>query len=341
LIEQNFITANGILQHFRRRNGGERKALFIHGNGSDSVFWEEVMEAMPEEFTCFAPDLRGYGYTEAIPADATKSFGDFVEDLLGLLDRLEIDGYILFGHSLGGGIAWELLLKDYGRIEDIVLVNPASPFGFGGTKNLSGELTYPDGSGSGAGVVNPEFAKLLKESYRGTDLPTAPLNVMNAFYWEPPFIPARFEELLEGLLRMRVGNEFYPGDFQASENFPFAKPGKKGQINAASPLSKRDILQRLKSIPEKPPILWLRGAKDKIVSDESMFDPFVLGKMGLIPNYPGEEEGIPQPMVSQTRYALQEMEVNFEEVVFEDCGHSPYIEGFDRFMKLIQKRYHG
>lgn len=338
MIEQTYITANGIRQHLRKRNGGEKVAVFIHGNGSDSVFWEEVMEGMPEAYTCYAPDLRGYGYTEAVPANAAKSFGDFVDDITALIDRLEVEEYVVFGHSLGGGIIWELLLRDQARIQDIIQVNPASPFGFGGTKGKEGTLTCPDGAGSGAGVVNPDFARLLKEEYRGTENPSAPLNVMNAFYWEPPFVPERLDDLLEGLLRMRVGEDFYPGDFSPSENFPFTKPGSKGQINAASPLSKSGILEKLKSLPEGLKLLWVRGGKDKIVSDQSMFDTAVLGKMGLIPDYPGEETCPPQPMVEQTRYILQAMNADFEEVVFEDSGHSPYLEEYHRFMKLIAKR---
>ncbi|RMD50455.1 MAG: alpha/beta hydrolase, partial [Candidatus Thermofonsia bacterium] len=37
--------------------------VFIHGNFSAATFWEEMMLAMPEDYFCIAPDLRGYGDT--------------------------------------------------------------------------------------------------------------------------------------------------------------------------------------------------------------------------------------------------------------------------------------
>ncbi|MCZ4409636.1 alpha/beta hydrolase [Cryomorphaceae bacterium 1068] len=335
MIEQVYISANGIKQHLRRRNGGDEVILFIHGNGSDSVFWEELMDAMPDRYTCIAPDLRGFGLTEAVPAKAEKSFGDFVDDLLALIDREKIEKYTIISHSLGGGISWEMVLRDSQRIQKMVLVNPASPFGFGATSNVEGGLTYPDGAGSGAGVINPDFVELLQKKERGTGNPSAPLNVMNSFYWEPPFVPERVNDLLEGLLRMRVGEEFYPGDHSPSESFPFSKPGDKGQINCASPLSKTGILNQLSEVTQKPETLWIRGGKDKIVSDESLFDTAVLGKLGLIPNYPGADQCAPQPMVSQTRNALEKAGFNYREEVMEECGHSPYIEDLDGFMKIL------
>jgi pimeloyl-ACP methyl ester carboxylesterase len=340
MIEKTFIEANGLRHHLRMKRGGDKTILFIHGNGSDSIFWEQLMETMPSEYTCIAPDLRGYGLTEAVPADATKSYGDFVDDLLGIIDHLQVKKYSVVNHSLGGGISWELLIADASRIEKMVFVNPASPFGFGGTKNTQGDLTLPEGEGSGGGVVNPEFAELVKAGERGTENPSAPANVMNAFYWEPPFVPSNFDDLLDGLLRMQVGENFYPGDHSPSSNFPFTKPGKKGQINCASPVSKIRILDKLKAITHKPKVLWVRGGKDKIVSDESLFDTAVLGKMNLIPNYPGEEVFPPQPMVTQTRFALEEMGVDYTEIVMENSGHSPYVEEPEKFYTHLENFLH-
>jgi pimeloyl-ACP methyl ester carboxylesterase len=56
----------------------------------------------------------------------------------------------------------------------------------------------------------------------------------------------------------------------------------------------------------KPPILWVRGSDDMIVSDNSMFDFGTLGKMDLVPGWPGDDVFPPQPMVSQTRAVLEQ-----------------------------------
>lgn len=326
------------MQHLLVTGSGREVVLFVHGNGSDSVFWKSLMRKLPDNFTSLAPDLRGYGKTQAEPADAKKSFGSYVDDLTALLDDLNIEDYHFVGHSLGGGIGWELLLKDFRRIKSLTFVNPASPFGFGGTKDDKGSLTFPDGAGSGAGVVNPDFVKLLKQQDRSDAHPSSPRNVMNQFYWAPPFVPEDIEELLDGLLRMKIGDEFYPGDAVTSKNFPFSAPGNKGQLNAAAPTTKTDILQKLTALKTKPDILWVRGAKDQIVSDNSLFDIAVHGAAGIIPGWPGKEICPPQPMVAQTRYALEAYKAhggNYREVVMENSAHSPYIEEPKVFNELF------
>src|SRR5690554_423629 len=289
MIESSYISANSIRHHLLVTGSGDETILFVHGNGSDSVFWKSLMRSLPKKYTALAPDLRGFGKTEAVPCDATKSFGSFVSDLTGLLNELNIEKYHFVGHSLGGGIGWELLLSDHNRLKSLTLINPASPFGFGGTKDEKGSLTFEDGAGSGSGGINPDFVKLLKEKDKTVDHPSSPRNVMNSFYWSPPFVPEEIDELIDGLLRMQTGDKFYPGDSIPSQNFPFSAPGKWGQINAAAPLSKVGILDKLIELKNKPPILWIRGSKDQIVSDHSLFDTAVQGSMGLIPGWPGVE----------------------------------------------------
>lgn len=135
---------------------------------------------------------------------------------------------------------------------------------------------------------------------------------------------------------MKIGDDRYPGDFVSSEHYPFVAPGKYGPINAASPKYNRDIPQLIIQAPHKPAVLWVRGSDDMIVSDESMFDLATLGKMGLVPNYPGEEVCPPQPMVAQTRRVLEQYAENggrFSEVVIQDAGHTPFIEKPEEFMK--------
>jgi pimeloyl-ACP methyl ester carboxylesterase len=309
--------------------------LFIHGNASSATYWEAVMLALPAGYRGIAPDLRGYGGADpSQKIDATRGAGDWADDAIALLDTLGLDRVHLAGHSLGGGVIWRLLMDHPARFRSVTVVNPNSPFGFGGTKDLQGTPCAPDFAGSGGGTVNAEFPKLMAAGDRSTDNPQAsPRVVMNSFYWKPPFVPEREEDLLSSLLSEHVGADAYPGDFVPSENWPNVAPGKFGPINALSPKYLKSI-EHLYAADPKPAILWVRGSDDQIVSDSSFFDFGTLGSLDLVPGWPGMETYPPQPMVGQTRAVLEAYAAAggaYQEVVIEDTGHTPYIERPDAF----------
>jgi pimeloyl-ACP methyl ester carboxylesterase len=315
--------------------------LFIHGNASSATYWEEIMLKLPEGFRGIAPDLRGYGDTEDKLIDATRGMSDWMDDMVYLLDELKVDRMHLVGHSMGGTIVFGLIGALGGRILSGTVVNPGSIYGFGGSKGVNGKPCYDDFAGSGGGVVNPEFPKLMAAGDRSTDNPQAsPRVVMNSFYWKPPFKPAREEDLLSSLMTEKVGEQKYPGDFVTSANWPNVAPGKFGPINALSPKYVGDSVEKFVGAEHKPFILWVRGDSDMIVSDNSFFDFGTLGKLGYVPGWPGEDVYPPQPMVSQTRYVLDQYKANggsYEEVVITDTGHTPYVEKPDEFMAAFTK----
>ncbi len=321
---------------------GDEKAvpvLFIHGNASSATYWEEIMLKLPREYRGIAPDLRGYGDTEDKLIDATRGYGDWVDDVMGLAQALKLDRYHVVGHSLGGAMIFSWIPAARGNILSAVLVDPGSPYGFGGTKDVNGTPCYPDFAGSGGGVVNPDFPKLIAAKDRSTDNPQAsPRVVMNAFYWKPPFKPAREEDLLSSLLTEKIGPDKYPGDLVPSPNWPNVAPGKWGPINASSPKYVGDTVKRFVATDGKPPILWVRGSDDQIVSDNSFFDLGTLGKLGLVPGWPGGAVYPPQPMVSQTRSVLDQYKTQggaYWEKVIPGTGHSPYIEKPDVFTAML------
>jgi pimeloyl-ACP methyl ester carboxylesterase len=312
--------------------------VFVHGNASSATFWEETMLALPPAYRGIAYDQRGYGGADpAVKIDATRGMGDFADDAVRLLDSLNIARAHFVGHSLGGSVVFEILMTHADRVLTATLAATGSPYGFGGSKGLHGELTNPDGAGSGGGIVNPTFTRLMKEGYRGTEDPASPRIVMNSFYWKPPFVPAREEDLLTSLLSQHVGDQEYPGDMKASPHWPNVAPGIYGPANALSPLYAGDV-RRLYAINPKPRILWIRGADDQIVGDNSLFDMGTLGALGAVPGWPGAQIYPPQPMVSQTRAVLEEYTRSgghYEEIVFADCGHTPYIEKPDAFNQAL------
>ncbi len=308
--------------------------LFIHGNASSATFWEETMLALPSGYRAIAPDLRGYGDADrAAKIDATRGLRDLGDDAIALLDYLGIDKAHIAGHSLGGAVIWNLLIDYPDRFLTATLAAPGSPFGFGGTKDLEGTPHWADFAGSGGGIVNAQFTQMMADDERGADSPSAPRNVMNTFYWKPPFKSAREEELLSSLNSEHIGAQEYPGDFVASSNWPGVAAGVWGPANALSPQYVGDV-SALYRINPKPPILWIRGDSDQIVADQSLFDFGFLGTLGAIPGYPGADIYPPQPMVGQTRAVLEKYAAaggTYTELVFAECGHTPYLEKPDEF----------
>jgi hypothetical protein len=92
-------------------------------------------------------------------------------------------------------------------------------------------------------------------------------------------------------------------------------------------------------VEPKPPVLWLRGADDVIVSDTSLYDLAYLGSLGAIPGWPGEQTWPPQPMVAQTRSVLRGYAAaggRFREVVIDDAGHGPHLDQPERFLAELR-----
>ena len=313
--------------------------VLIHGNCSSSGFWVPLIDRLGERHRVIAPDFRGYGDSEAAPIDATRGVRDFSDDLHALLAALHIDTPVtLVGWSVGGGVAMQFAIDHPRQVAGIVLENPMSPFGFGGTRDAAGTPNHPDFAGSGGGTASPDFVRLLAAKDRGSDGPTSPRNVMNTGYYKPPFRvePAQEERYLDALLSTRTGPGFYPGDLTPSPHWPTVAPGTRGMNNAISP--KYLDLSAFAAIEPRPPVLWIRGADDVIVSDASLFDLGHLGKLGLVPGWPGDDVFPPQPMVGQTRAVLEAYRARggrYDELVLGECGHSPHIERAAAFLAAL------
>lgn len=310
--------------------------VFIHGNFSAATYWEETMLALPAGFRGIAPDLRGYGDSEDKLVDGKRGMRDWADDLKALSDALGPKPAHLVGWSLGGGVILQFALDHPQLVASLTLVCPVSPYGFGGTKGLDGTPCYADFAGSGGGTVNPEFVQRIQAQDRSADNPNSPRNVINTFYYKAGFKAKREEEFLSAALLERIGTDRYPGDLTPSANWPNVAPGQWGPINAGSP--KYGHLAGIVDLAPKPPILWIRGDSDQIVSDNSFFDFGTLGKLGFVPGWPGDDVFPPQPMVSQTRAVLEQYQAkggSFKEVVVADAAHSPHIEKPAEFMAAL------
>jgi len=97
---------NGITMEYFEEGEGT-PVLLLHGFPEHPFSWRNQVPAVVEAgFRVIVPSQRGYGGTDA-PADAqTYSVKNLVADLTGLLDALELDKAVFFGHDWGSMPAW-------------------------------------------------------------------------------------------------------------------------------------------------------------------------------------------------------------------------------------------
>jgi 3-oxoadipate enol-lactonase len=162
------ITANGIKLNVNvsghARNGPT--LVFLHYWGGSSRTWNQVIEALPRAFRTVTPDLRGWGDSEA-PADG-YALNDFVDDTLQMLAALDVDDYVLVGHSMGGKIAQLLASRRPAGLKGLVLVapSPAVPLAMPAQARSVMENAYDTRESVGMAIDHMLTAKPLSTTVR-------------------------------------------------------------------------------------------------------------------------------------------------------------------------------
>nr|GME00600.1 bifunctional epoxide hydrolase 2-like [Ipomoea batatas] len=100
--------------------------LFLHGFPELWYTWRHQMLYLASKgYRAIAPDLRGYGDTDAPPSADTYSVLHIVGDVVALLDALQLPQVFLVGHDWGAIIAWQLCMFRPDRIKALVNMSVA------------------------------------------------------------------------------------------------------------------------------------------------------------------------------------------------------------------------
>jgi pimeloyl-ACP methyl ester carboxylesterase len=116
-----FRTIHGYRRAFRRCGSGP-VLLLLHGIGDSSEAWLPLLPALAERYTVIAPDLLGHGQSDKPRAD--YSAAAYANGMRDLLDVLGVEQATIVGHSLGGGVAAQMVYQYPQRCERLVLIAP-------------------------------------------------------------------------------------------------------------------------------------------------------------------------------------------------------------------------
>lgn len=104
--QSDFIQIRGLRYHIRRWGRPGAPLLFmLHGWMDVSASFQFVVDKLAQDWHVIAPDWRGFGLTQRVPADVYW-FPDYLADLDAILRHYAgVDPVNLLGHSMGGYVA--------------------------------------------------------------------------------------------------------------------------------------------------------------------------------------------------------------------------------------------
>ncbi|WP_346292272.1 alpha/beta hydrolase [Sphaerothrix gracilis] len=103
--------------------GSGTPILCLHGHPGSGQSMSVFTGHLSQRFQTLAPDLRGYGTSQARQPFA---MADHLSDLVELLDQQQIERCWILGWSLGGILAMELALTYPERVQGLILIATAA-----------------------------------------------------------------------------------------------------------------------------------------------------------------------------------------------------------------------
>jgi pimeloyl-ACP methyl ester carboxylesterase len=124
-VTHRHVDCGGVRLHVAEAGAGP-PLLLLHGWPQHWWCWRRVIGELARTHRVLAPDLRGFGWSEAPGRGYEPEV--FAADLLALLDVLELDKVRLIGHDWGGLASFILCLRHPERVHRYLALNIIHPW---------------------------------------------------------------------------------------------------------------------------------------------------------------------------------------------------------------------
>ncbi|MBA2937300.1 alpha/beta hydrolase [Paenibacillus sp. CGMCC 1.16610] len=117
---------------------GSKTIVFLHGWPFSHDQFEYQFDVLPSlGFRCIGIDWRGFGKSDRPYSGYTLE--RLADDIRIVVDTLQLQNFVLAGHSTGGAIAIKYVVRyNGGGVSKLVLIDAAAPRGF--TKETAAQL---------------------------------------------------------------------------------------------------------------------------------------------------------------------------------------------------------
>lgn len=107
------------IEHFFVEKGTGKAMVLLHGNGADSDYFKGQIDAFAGLYHVYALDTRGHGRTPR--GEMPFTIRQFADDLLGFMDRRQIEKAHLLGFSDGANTAMVFAIRHPERVDRLIL----------------------------------------------------------------------------------------------------------------------------------------------------------------------------------------------------------------------------
>ena len=111
-----FVNVNG-LRLYTEVTGNGRPLLLVHGNGEDHTIFDEAVQYLKDDYTCYAVDSRCHGKSDH---SEELHYQDMADDIISLIEELKLEDVIYYGFS-DGGIIGVLAASKCEKITDLII----------------------------------------------------------------------------------------------------------------------------------------------------------------------------------------------------------------------------
>lgn len=116
--------SQGRLHVVDSRTGAGVPLFFIHGNGANLTQWDAQLRHFAKSRRVVAMDLRGMGRSD-VPVNGDYALAAMVEDIHTVANTLNIDQFVLVGHSYGGAVVTAYAAAHPERVAGVVYADAA------------------------------------------------------------------------------------------------------------------------------------------------------------------------------------------------------------------------
>ncbi len=262
-----FIKSNGIRMRIAEMGDGPL-VLLLHGWPESWYSWRHQIPVLAAAgYHVVAPDMRGYGKTDA-PRDVEDyDIIHLTDDIVGIIDAVGEETAVVVGHDWGSIVAWNCMLLEPHRFRALVAMSVP----YGGRAKESPIITWKRTFGD-------NFFYILYFQVPGAaerEFDNDPRGILSRLYLSPDS-PREKPEVTDARLSAggwikRLGAPKELPDWLTEQDLnyyvqEFSDAGFRGGINYYRNFDRNwKVTPRLADAMVKQPVLFIAGAKDVVI----------------------------------------------------------------------------